>query len=321
MTLRNGAWKPLAVSLTNNASDLNHYDHDDHAATAAADLEAGPHEPVGIFFGLEVLDASQYRITKDGRFEEVAVKTNEKGKSLKIKKDCLDGIRDESTKKKRKRKRGKSNDDERDVGEHDEVSPHHYDKGLVAEVDSDTGANALNNNKSIKKNNTEKTRDKKGRHTKEKSVKNGSKKNNESAVHTSSDEPSASSQPMTGISNPDLVSLDVLRHRWMDATGIWLESDVLCTALWKQSFLAPTPIQAATLAAASAQHNIVGAAPTGSGKTLAFLLPIAMHLVKNASVSKNLQALILTPTRECTYSQAWYSAGFLISLFHSPINF
>ena len=85
----------------------------------------------------------------------------------------------------------------------------------------------------------------------------------------------------------------------------------LCHTLVQEQFHTPTLIQAMSLPATIlGQQNFVGAAPTGSGKTLAFLLPI-FHTIytllddhhhqqqqQHHSSPLPLQALIVTPTRE-----------------------
>lgn len=60
-------------------------------------------------------------------------------------------------------------------------------------------------------------------------------------------------------------------------------------------FEAPTPIQQETLPLALEGKDLIGQAQTGTGKTVAFVLPILQKINVN---SKDIQALILTPTRE-----------------------
>ena len=57
----------------------------------------------------------------------------------------------------------------------------------------------------------------------------------------------------------------------------------------------PSPIQAETIPALLAGHDVVGLAQTGTGKTAAFALPILERLTPRA---KHVQALVLAPTRE-----------------------
>lgn len=65
--------------------------------------------------------------------------------------------------------------------------------------------------------------------------------------------------------------------------------------LSSNGILEPTPIQEKSIPQILKGEDIVGKAQTGTGKTLAFLLPI----FENIDVSnKNIQALIISPTRE-----------------------
>jgi len=71
---------------------------------------------------------------------------------------------------------------------------------------------------------------------------------------------------------------------------------VLKINLERAGFVTPTPIQAGALEPALNGSDILGTAQTGTGKTLAFLLPILSRLME--SRSRNVEALILAPTRE-----------------------
>lgn len=57
----------------------------------------------------------------------------------------------------------------------------------------------------------------------------------------------------------------------------------------------PTAIQKEAIPLILNGRDVIGESPTGTGKTLAYLLPL---LVNMEYASKNLQALVLTPTRE-----------------------
>ncbi|KAL5480766.1 MAK5 [Sanghuangporus weigelae] len=74
----------------------------------------------------------------------------------------------------------------------------------------------------------------------------------------------------------------------------------LCSALHRQNFLSPTPIQRKSLPPALKGKDVIGVAETGSGKTLAYGFPILQYLLerKRSSNARILQALILAPTRE-----------------------
>jgi ATP-dependent RNA helicase RhlE len=74
-------------------------------------------------------------------------------------------------------------------------------------------------------------------------------------------------------------------------------SPLLQTNLSRNKFVEPTPVQAQAIPAALAGRDVVATAQTGTGKTLAFLLPMVETLMKKAA-TRNIQSLILTPTRE-----------------------
>jgi ATP-dependent RNA helicase DeaD len=66
-------------------------------------------------------------------------------------------------------------------------------------------------------------------------------------------------------------------------------------ALADLGYESPTPIQRQTIPLLLAGRDLIGQAQTGTGKTAAFALPILHNLDLNL---KNVQALVLTPTRE-----------------------
>jgi ATP-dependent RNA helicase RhlE len=74
-------------------------------------------------------------------------------------------------------------------------------------------------------------------------------------------------------------------------------SPTIQAALRAVRYLAPTPIQAATIAPALAGRDVIGAAQTGTGKTAAFMIPIVERLRANGSGARG-SAVILAPTRE-----------------------
>ncbi|MGE0493860.1 MAG: DEAD/DEAH box helicase [Vulcanimicrobiota bacterium] len=67
------------------------------------------------------------------------------------------------------------------------------------------------------------------------------------------------------------------------------------TALERMGIDTPTPIQAQALPLLLDGHDLIGQARTGSGKTLAFSLPMMEYVEPS---EKEVQALVLTPTRE-----------------------
>ncbi len=64
--------------------------------------------------------------------------------------------------------------------------------------------------------------------------------------------------------------------------------------LKKMYIESPTPVQEKSIPIVSSGRNLIVKAQTGTGKTLAFLLPLLSELEEN----KNIQAMILVPTRE-----------------------
>lgn len=90
-------------------------------------------------------------------------------------------------------------------------------------------------------------------------------------------------------------------------------SEEVLAGLRDMNFSEPTPIQAQSLPLSLSGKNLIASAQTGTGKTAAFVLPI-LEKFKQTS-TKNIKALILTPTRELALQideQIWalgYHAG------------
>ena len=72
-------------------------------------------------------------------------------------------------------------------------------------------------------------------------------------------------------------------------------SENLIKVLKSSGITEPTEVQSQSIPAIKSGKDVIGEAHTGSGKTLAFLLPI---FEKISIKDNNIQALILTPTRE-----------------------
>ena len=72
-------------------------------------------------------------------------------------------------------------------------------------------------------------------------------------------------------------------------------SEPLVQTLSEVGYESPTPIQQQTIPLLLAGHDLIGQAQTGTGKTAAFALPILTQLDLR---QKNVQALVMTPTRE-----------------------
>ena len=78
-------------------------------------------------------------------------------------------------------------------------------------------------------------------------------------------------------------------------------SKSLLSALEKEGYTTPTPIQQQSIPLILEGNDVLGCAQTGTGKTAAFALPILQILDKNVakgSHKRPIRALILTPTRE-----------------------
>uniref|UniRef100_A0A8C6T064 Probable ATP-dependent RNA helicase DDX46 n=1 Tax=Neogobius melanostomus TaxID=47308 RepID=A0A8C6T064_9GOBI len=83
----------------------------------------------------------------------------------------------------------------------------------------------------------------------------------------------------------------------------WVQCGVsmkILSALKKQSYEKPTPIQAQAIPAIMSGRDLIGIAKTGSGKTIAFLLPMFRHIMDQRPMeeSEGPIAVIMTPTRE-----------------------
>ncbi len=73
-------------------------------------------------------------------------------------------------------------------------------------------------------------------------------------------------------------------------------SEMMLNSLHKKGFEEPTPIQAKTIPfLIQGKKDLIGKAQTGTGKTAAFGIPLIENIMPH---SKNVQAIILAPTRE-----------------------
>ena len=72
-------------------------------------------------------------------------------------------------------------------------------------------------------------------------------------------------------------------------------SKKLMAAVQSMGFEEPSPIQSQTIPLVLAGHDVIGQAQTGTGKTAAFGIPM---IEKINETSRNIQGLVLTPTRE-----------------------
>ena len=84
----------------------------------------------------------------------------------------------------------------------------------------------------------------------------------------------------------------------MSFSSFELSADLLQT-LTNLKYEQPFPVQAKVIPAFQTQKDVLVIAPTGSGKTLSFALPILNKLAKKkVERNRNIQALIILPTRE-----------------------
>ncbi|MDA3808100.1 MAG: DEAD/DEAH box helicase [Thiomicrorhabdus sp.] len=78
--------------------------------------------------------------------------------------------------------------------------------------------------------------------------------------------------------------------------------DVLLSAIRKQSYNKPTPIQAAAIPLMLDRKDVLAGAATGTGKTAAFVLPALQYLLDEPKhSSRHPRILILAPTRELAF--------------------
>ncbi len=152
-----GAWKSVSVTLPGGENDAehqandveniemskeysrNHYDDPKLSRKAQLDLPMDPGEDCGMFFGLEVLDASQYRVENTGSHKRLIVmgednngaspdgtekskSKKESTKSSSIESEKESAEKDDSSEpkkkkqKKKKDKKKKNGQDEKEVG-------------------------------------------------------------------------------------------------------------------------------------------------------------------------------------------------------------
>lgn len=75
-------------------------------------------------------------------------------------------------------------------------------------------------------------------------------------------------------------------------------SSELISQLEKNQFAKPTPIQERAIPSILEGKDVMGIAKTGSGKTLAYVLPLLDLLKNKPSENREIQALVIVPTRE-----------------------
>jgi hypothetical protein len=271
----------LDAGTENLTFSSNHYDDPTLAKQAEMDLPMNPGNDCAMFFGLEVLDASQYQVVGTGISKRLVI-SESAGEEVVIEKkqEPQEKHNDEKDKEKptiesrKKRKTGKTKSKNTIGAQLDD--PQQMDATKII-VDG--------------------SRRKKKRENK--STQNSPLKENE--------KDSADNTEQVPVSPDQLARI---QSSWSEASGGAHIHSRLLESLHRLGFFKPTPIQAATLSASiMGRRNLVGAAPTGSGKTLAFLIPILNHILEqNNDLEKRvenkghsctvIQALIMTPTRE-----------------------
>jgi len=264
----------------------NHYDDPKLSRNAEKDLPMNRGEDCGMFAGLEVLDASQYRVEQKGSFKRLVMKgeegeanhpasSNEKVKfKPQLSSMCPKNNKDEQEKR--------NADDANEI----QKKPSDSKDSLISEP-----------------------RKKKRKKKKKKTTKKDGEVSDQVMASTENLSSKTSQEQPQLISPEDLLETQL---SWSSSSGGAHLHNKLIESVYRLGFSSPTPIQAATLAASiMGRRNLVGAAPTGSGKTLAFLLPILNSILEKNEEEENkhnddepilmpktLQALIVTPTRE-----------------------
>ena len=279
------AWKAVSVDLDDKNVDAdendNHYDNPKLQRAAKKDLPVEPGEDVAMFYGLEVLDSSQYCLVKDGDKKRLIILPNGG-------KDTSEQKSDERLSAKQKRKRSDSIDEGVPINDR---------------ADAKKAAAALQKGIEDQTSRTKKSKTIKVDEKVNKTEHGSAERNQKEAKGDKAPKKKKPSKEVSTVDTPEPTPQRVLEIQmaWSSATGGALLQEQLCKSLAKLGYSHPTPIQAATLSAAiMGRRNLVGAAPTGSGKTLAFLLPILQHLLEQEEADANrvFQALILPPTRE-----------------------
>ncbi|MCF6458591.1 DEAD/DEAH box helicase [Pseudoalteromonas sp. MMG024] len=74
-------------------------------------------------------------------------------------------------------------------------------------------------------------------------------------------------------------------------------NNALLTAIAEQGYDAPSAIQREAIPTILKRQDVIAIAQTGTGKTAGFVLPV-LQLITEKTTKKNVQALIITPTRE-----------------------
>ena len=298
-------------SANQKTSKHNHYDNPELQRKANKDLPVQPGEDIAFFYGLEVLDSSQYELVSQGnnqkrlvmrepsktttKEEEVSSTTKRKEQNKnKVKKEESSKLEKNNKRdsKKRKRPTTKDNDNHDDSDEDDHKVEEDTSRDSIksskdtAADDDDDDDNDLISPKSKKtrKKKKKKKKQKSSNDDEEEEVDDGNDNDvNESTNSTDTKSSKTASLPTPTSTETKPTEDDIIKVQmnWNKATGggAMLHTE-LCTSLATMKYFQPTPIQCETLSAAIlGRRNLVGAAPTGSGKTIAFLLPILQSIL------------------------------------------
>jgi hypothetical protein len=257
------AWEGGHDNLSNNNHDdeeeyytnRNHYDDPKLSKQAELDLQMNPGEDCAMFYGLEVLDASQYRVVGTGASKRIIIEEHDDGSlspgEQHRKENCKndnDEVAEDKVKSTMK-KRKKDTEQSKQISENENQSK----KGKKSDK-------AFDDDKSQADSNRDKRKQKKKKSDKESALpeKEEEKKTFDSFQQT------PKSNTEEGLISPE--ELARIQLSWSESCGGAHIHTRLLQSLHRLGFSSPTPIQAATLSASiMGRRNLVGAAPTGSG--------------------------------------------------------
>lgn len=80
-----------------------------------------------------------------------------------------------------------------------------------------------------------------------------------------------------------------------------IKNEKIIESLKELNILSPTPIQKKAIPLLLNKNDVIGQAQTGTGKTFAYSIPLILNIDEN---SKNIESLVLTPTRELSIQVA-----------------
>ena len=267
------AWKPVSVTLSGESNDdrdadtaldpdrdekqlsKNHYDDPKLSRRAEKDLHLTPGEDCAMFYGLEVLDASQYEVVGTGNNKRLIITGGNDSEHADAEKSVAQPQSNEApnadetpSKKKRKKDKKKPGD-----GENIEKASKDDEKSKSKETNEESGSNINDADDAEKEGSSKKGKQKKKKKSTKEDVREAEPDANGSNTR----------QEATPLSPEELAKI---QSSWSESSGGAHIHNRLLESLHRLGFEGPTPIQSATLAAAiMGRRNLVGAAPTGSG--------------------------------------------------------